>query len=483
VVLVPPPAGSDAPPGRVPPRWPDGDSGSTLTRRLAQRLPAASVEFADPQTVAEARAWLADRDPLGVISLRVERAYCADTVKDGFFGLAQLRAVTETAPDATAPPGLGPEAFVRREVLSEPSDATACATEALARSLEQILALPSVQRTWQEPAAESPPDGARWSRASIRALFPGIGERIEALLVLGRSQLASGRVAAAADTFRRAAAFDPEDATVRTFIAETDATLALAEEIAGAKAADDGSPQDPGVLDPRFSPAQRAAAEARLAVARQQRADLLAMREVLDARLDAPTPATLAALRSGPVGPASGFGPAVARERAPEGIQVRIAVAPDGHEIARYYVARGGTQALLREEDADANGVPDRWIAYADGHRSEIWEDGRGRGRPDLHFVYTPGSEEITRVELDTGGDGHFDRIFEYAGGDLRGESQDTNDDGVLDRFVQFDPEGRVSSREEDLDNDGRIDMRATYRAGRLLERTYREAEFEPDDT
>jgi len=139
--------------------------------------------------------------------------------------------------------------------------------------------------------------------------------------------------------------------------------------------------------------------------------------------------------------------------------------------------------ALQRASQAvtDRNGAADLWIAYRGGRRSEVWEDGRGSGRPDLHFVYASGGEGLDRIELDTSGDGRFDRIFEYTAGDLRAESRDTNDDGVLDQFVRFDDQGHVASRETDLDNDGRIDTRATYRGGRLQERTFRDAAFEPE--
>jgi hypothetical protein len=323
----------------------------------------------------------------------------------------------------------------------------------------------------------------RWPTPALRVLFPAIGERIEAALTHGRTQLATGRIAAAAATFRSAATIDSEDPVIRTYIAEAEATLAMAGELARAGDGAAAIADEQGVLDPRFSAAQRAAAEARLAVARQRRAVLLAAREVLDPLDEAPTTETLAALRSGTIGRRSAFGPSKARERAPHGLEVRVAVAPDGSEIARYYLARGGSVALLREEDADSNGDPDRWIAYVDGSRSEIWEDGRGHGIPDVHFVYAPGGLGVARVELDTSGNGRVDRIFEYAEGNLRGESRDTDEDGVLDRFVRFDAEGRVSSREEDLDGDGQIDTRATYRAGRLQERTFREPIFEPDDT
>jgi len=478
VVLVPPPADADRP-EHIPTDWPDGNAAATLAVRLALRLPSAEVEFANPQTVSEARAWLESRDPRGVVSLRVERSYCTDTLKDGFFAVARLRSVAAVSRSHPAP--MGPE--VRNEIIHDPRGAEGCAAEALGRVLERALASPVVQATLQAPKPARGSAGERWPTPAIRALFPEIGERIEATLAHGRTQLTMGRIAAAATTFRRAASIDPDDPEARAYIAEADTTIAMAGELVAARGDDGATGGEAGVLDPRLSPAQRAAAEARLAVARQRRADLLAAREVLDGQAAAPTAETLAALRSASVPRPGSFGPAKALERAPDGIEVRVAVAPDGSEIARYYFARDGADALLREDDADGNGAPDRWTSYVDGNRSEIWEDGRGDGHPDLHFVYSADGAGVDRVELDTTGDGRIDRVFDYAAGDLRRESRDTDDDGVLDRFVRFDVEGRVESREEDLDGDGRIDRSATYRAGRLLERSFREAIFDPDDT
>jgi len=481
ILLVPPPTGTERP-DRVPRDWPDAAAAATLEQRLALRLPSTTVEFASPQDVAEARAWLADREPRGVVSLRVERSYCADTLKDGLFAVARLRAVAalpRSAEKSYAP--ADPE--TRDEIVYDPRGSEGCAAEALGRVLERTLASPAVQRVLRAPTPVRSAPAERWPTASIRALFPEIGERLETTLAQGRTQLAMGRVAAAAETFRRAAGIDPEDPAVHTYIAEAEATIAMANELAAVQRADEANADDHGELDPRLSPAQRAAAEARLAVVRQRRADLLAGREVLDEGAAAPTHETLAALRSGSVPRAPSFGTTKALERAPGGVDVRVALAPDGSEIARYYLARGGSDALIREEDLDGDGAPDRWVSYADGNRRESWEDGRGGGTPDLHLLYSEDGVAVDRVEIDTSGDGRIDRIFDYTGGDLRTESRDTDDDGVFDRFVRFDAEGRVESREEDLDGDGRIDTSTTYRAGRLLERSFRERSLAPDDT
>jgi Flp pilus assembly protein TadD len=482
VVALLPPAKSAERPDRVPSSWPDGIAATTLERRLRLRLPQATIAHASPQSVAEARRWLAERSPRGAISLRVERSYCADTLKDGPFAVAWLRLAGEV-PGETSD---GPEE--RREVVPNPRAPGDCRAEALGRALERVFKYPAVRRALEAPPLPAARRTAaaqaeRWSTPAIRALFPGLGERIKEVLDSGRAQLANGRVAAAAESFRRAQQIDPEDAVVRAYLAEADSTLAMSRELTLRRDPESVREEDLGVLDPRFSPAQRAVAQARLADERRRRQDLLAAREVLGEDVRIPEPATLAALRPGEIRDPGAFGPTTARARAGGAVEVRVAHAPDGSEIARYYLPAGGGEPVLREEDTNGNGRPDRWIAYAGAARSDVWEDGHGTGTPDLHFAFAPGGSPLERIELDTDDDERPDRIIQYTDGVLRAESSDTDGDGVLDRFDRFDDEGYVATRDEDLDGDGLLDTRSVYRAGRLVERRIRDLEFAPDDS
>ena len=172
-----------------------------------------------------------------------------------------------------------------------------------------------------------------------------------------------------------------------------------------------------------------------------------------------------------PCPPASRFGPKLARERAGGEIEARGVYAPDGSILSRYYFARGAALPVLREEDTSRDGRPDRWIGYQDGIRREIWEDGRGLGRPDVHIVFAAAGTPLERVELDDDGDGRSERVFTYTLGKLSGESRDTNHDGKLDRFDRLDANGEIVLREEDTDGNGSIDVRSIYSAGRLVRR------------
>jgi tetratricopeptide (TPR) repeat protein len=480
LVALVPPSVPDEPPERVAGNWPSGIAAQTLQRRLRLRLPGAAVVHANPQTVAEARALLATRRPASVLSYRVERAYCNDTIKDGPFAVAWLRVAGEIRGETSA----GPDS--RRDVILNPRDPGDCRAEALARGLERSFRHRVVRRALAERGDpdRAPAAGTRaWSNAAIRTLFPGIGERIRIALVRGRDQITAGRIADARDTFRAAAEADPEDAVVKTYLVEIEATLAIAHELELRRDPVRFREEDLGVLDPRYSAVQRAAAEARLDEARREREDLLAVQAALGEAERTAGPAALAALRLGETHDPDAFGPRTARQRSGGEVEARVVYTPNGHEIARYYLPAGGGAAVLREEDVDGDGRADRWIVYRDGVRSEIWEDGHGHGRPDVRFSFSPDGVQVVRVAIDSIADGRSDRILGYEGGVLISESSDTDGDGVKDQFDRFDSEGYLETRDEDLDGDGVVDMRSTYRGGRLVERSIRDADLMPGDS
>lgn len=471
LIALVPPGESDEAPERLASDWPKGVAARTLEQRLRTRLPGAEIAQVDPQTVAEARALLEKSGPRSALSYRVDRSYCMDTIKDGRFAVAWLR----VAGEAQGEPSAGPD--TRREVVLDPRDPGDCRAEALARGLERSFRHAIVRRAIDERAAGA----GEWTNASIRALFPAIGERIRHALERARGQIAAGRIADARATLGEAREIDEEDEVVRAYLAEVEATLEIASELALRYDPERFSEEDRGVLDPRYSAAQRAAAEARLAEARREREDLLAAQAALGEDARAPGEPALAALRLGEILDADAFGPRSARRLAGGDIEARVVYTPAGDQIARYYLAAGGDAALLREEDLDGDGRPDRWIRYQGGVRHSIAEDGHARGTPDLRYHFSPDGAQVVRVEIDGDLDGRNDRIFVYENGRVASESLDTDGDGVRDRFDRFDADGYIETRDEDLDGDGQVDVRSTYRAGRLVERSIREAELAPD--
>jgi tetratricopeptide (TPR) repeat protein len=452
VVLLPPLPQESA--ERSPQDWPEGEAARTLEERLRVRLPQARVVHADFESAAAARAWLAARAPRALLSLRVERIRCGDTVKDGRFGLAWLRAAAERA---GAPAGAP---FAGRSLVVEPRLPSGCAGEATARALEQVLAAPALRE------ALAGPHGAGFSNAALRSLFPGLGERIEAALEEGRLHVAQGRLAEGVAAFRRAARVDPKDPAAQSYLREAEATLALSRELSRRRGGDEGAS-----LDPRLSPAQRAALEAQLAEERRRREELLAALAVLEEDVRLPPAQALAALRPSEIADAQAFGASLARRRAGGAVSARSAHAPDGAVIARYYFPAGEQLPVLREEDLDRDGRPDRWIAYAGAARAEIFEAEGGAERPDRRFVFLGEGERVARIEIDRDTDGTPERILHFAGDAPSSDARDTDADGVLDTFDRLDAQGHVVLREQDLDADGAIDARSHYEQGRLVRR------------
>jgi len=464
-ILVPP--GDEAALGEAAAAiWPESIPGQTLEERLQVRLPDARVAFADPTSVAEARVLLPGAALGAAISLRIDRVYCGNTIKDGHFGVARLR-VAAAAPDS---PVRAPE--VLQVVVDEPRLEVGCQREVVARALEGALVDPLVADILTTPPAPDrraePGDQATgWSRTAIRALFPGLGQRIRDELDVGRALLAGGRVADADAAFARAALIDPDDERVRAYRHETARTLALARELSQREGAD----AVPDVLDPRLSEIQRATVELRIGEELRRREELLAVLAVLDEEVRLPSDRTLAALRPAEIREPSEFGPTLARERARDEVTSRVAYAPDGSVLARYYFPRGDALPVVREEDTRQDGRADRWIGYRGRVRRDIFEDAQGSGRPDLRLVFGPAGALVERMEMDFDIEGQPGRVLVFADGSLVAEEHDTDGDGVIDRYDLLDADGRLARRDEDLDGDGEIDVRSTYRRGELEQR------------
>jgi tetratricopeptide (TPR) repeat protein len=481
VVLVP---GTRGLRPEEPGRWPGDAVQRALERRIATRLPHASLLRADPGSVGEAARTLAERDAARALSLRIDRADCRFSVKDGAIAVVELRAAAASRGGEAAAP-------LRAKVVVEDPPSSDCEATALARALEQAFASDAWQRVARTPAAATGavPSGERAWQGAARALFPGIGRRIALALRHGESLLRAGELGRALQAFEQAAELDPRDPEVLAQLEDTRRSVELAREIAsrnrragdaGADAADDVR-SDPDSIDPRLSPAQRAAAEVALERERRRRDDLLSALAVLDEDLRAPPPDALRSLRPSEIRTPDAFGPSLARRRARSPVEARTAYAPDGSVLARYYFASASGDPLLREEDTDGDGSPDRWIAYRDGARGEIFEDVQGRGHPDLRMVFADGGEPLTRIEIDSVGDERPDRVFRYRDGALEVEESDTDGDGRLDRFDRFDGDGHVDLREEDLDGDGEIDVRSVYRGGKLVRREISSPEHMPE--
>jgi len=236
---------------------------------------------------------------------------------------------------------------------------------------------------------------------------------------------------------------------------------------------------DPDHLAAQLSPAQRTNLEAQLAHEERRRAEMLSALAVLYEMRNAPSVGTVANMRPGEVGDPTATGVSLALPRVKGGaVEVRTLYAPDGSVLARYYFGEDSENPVLREDDTDGDGTPDRWVGYERGIISEVWESETPGAPPSVHLVYGLGGAPIERVEVDHDGDGRLDRLFVYASGQLREESWDTDGDGAFDRFQTFDESGSLTLREEDVDGDEEIDVRTAYRGGRIIRREILNAEL-----
>jgi tetratricopeptide (TPR) repeat protein len=455
LVVIPPPESVRGAEARVAGGWPGGDAVTALLRRLRTRLPDAEVLPADPDTMGEVQALLGRIAPRAVLSLRIDRAFCGDSQKDGPFSVAWLRVAAAT-PDGVV---VAPDRVREVEYIPPPRH---CISLPIGRALEVVLAREDVRRALGSKAARYD----AWPSPQVRAVFPGLSGKIAEHLEQGRARLATGRVNEALESFRRAAAIDPDDGDVRAYVQEAELTLAMARELQGG-APPSGSTGD---LEPQLTAAQRSATEQLLTEERGRRDELLAALLVLDSSNQAPPPQALENLRSAPVESPGGPGGRLARTLTEAPLSVRAYFGPDGGRLGRYWFAAGDGRPVLREEDSDGDGTFDRWHGYVGPVRRHVWEDRRGRGWPDLHMTFD-GSGAVERIEVDGDGDGTAERVFRYEGGTLASESRDTDDDGRLDRVEHFDPDGYVVRREEDLDGDGETDLKSFYERGTLVRR------------
>ena len=279
-------------------------------KRNAQLEPPAA-------TVPEAMAFLDREAPASALSIRVERAYCGSSIKDGRFAVAWLR-VAAGAPSATREPTA---THLVRTTLDDPGES--CRSAAVALAFERVLALRDVrdilgarrepagrrveageatggEATGREARRGQDTRGAQhtrvaqkdevkkpgYSAATTRALFPALAWRAAQEVDRGRRHLAVGNLEQAQVHFERAAAIDPEDPAAVAFLDEVSRSLAIARSLEA-----DGRVSPPL---PQLTEAQRTGMEAQLAYETKRREEMLSALAVLYETRNAPTPGTIA---------------------------------------------------------------------------------------------------------------------------------------------------------------------------------------------
>jgi hypothetical protein len=132
------------------------------------------------------------------------------------------------------------------------------------------------------------------------------------------------------------------------------------------------------------------------------------------------------------------------------------------------WVTMDGARPVSARVDADEDGQIDRWEYYdAQGKLARAGESRAKNGKPDL-WIYMDASGRPERLEYIetsnvTGKEGVVRREFYTSGEKVRAE-EDTDGDGVMDRWETFD-KGRLRSVEFDdaKRRDGKPMQRFTY--------------------
>ena len=135
----------------------------------------------------------------------------------------------------------------------------------------------------------------------------------------------------------------------------------------------------------------------------------------------------------------------------------------DGKPEEIVYVDAASGQILRKENDLDYDGSIDAWSVYQDGSCVQREVDSDKDGKVDTWETFA--GDRMQSREVDRNGNGVRDAFFTYDGDFLVEEKHDSNDDGQIDLVISYANRHRVRS-EEDANKDGTIDTWTTFGLG-----------------
>jgi hypothetical protein len=107
-----------------------------------------------------------------------------------------------------------------------------------------------------------------------------------------------------------------------------------------------------------------------------------------------------------------------------------------------------GTKITRIELDTNGNGTVDRWDFFdADRRLARVGLARRDDGVMDAVAVYGP-DERLQRMEVSTRRDGRFDRVEFFENGGLARAEEDTDGDGRIDKWESYRPNPRAGAGE-----------------------------------
>lgn len=128
-----------------------------------------------------------------------------------------------------------------------------------------------------------------------------------------------------------------------------------------------------------------------------------------------------------------------------------------------------GNRPIQTRIDRNEDGRVDRWEYYdAAGLLLKVGHSQKDDGKPDA-WAYAGKDGTLTRMEISAVSDEKkITRLEHYAGGALSSAEEDTNGDGVMDKWETW-TAGAVETVVFDEDFDGRPDRRLSYRGTTLV--------------
>lgn len=98
-----------------------------------------------------------------------------------------------------------------------------------------------------------------------------------------------------------------------------------------------------------------------------------------------------------------------------------------------------GTRVKQIEQDANGNGTVDRWDFYDGGRVTKVGLSRGDDGVMDAVAVYGA-DQQLQRLDVSTRRDGRFDRVEFYQAGHLARAEEDTDANGLVDKWESYRP-------------------------------------------
>ena len=134
-----------------------------------------------------------------------------------------------------------------------------------------------------------------------------------------------------------------------------------------------------------------------------------------------------------------------------------------------------------REVDRDANGARDAFYLFEAGALLEERHDTNADTKIDRTVYYK--SKKLERAEEDLNYDGKIDAWTTYQNDLIARIERDASGDGTRDTFETYDVtsgQSLLALREEDKNQDGKIDVKSVYEKGKLKQRQISDAGLTP---